>query len=166
MSQKNETTILGLALLLTVGIVGGGVWWFTNGSAVKIGNTIIPNQETGSNSSLQDRISFGEKTLTSGNISPAKKEGVQAIAAKSYEKAIANFTAALKLNRNDPEALIFLNNARIASSKSYTIVASVPLGTDPNAALEILRGIAQAQNQVNSSGGVKGVPLRVGIANR
>ncbi|MEA5621389.1 ABC transporter substrate-binding protein [Nostoc sp. UHCC 0251] len=165
MSQKNETTILALALLLTVGIVGGGIWWFTNGSVVKIGNNIIPSSELGSNPSLQDRISFGEKTLTPGTVAPAKKEGVQAIAAKSYDKAIANFTAALKLNRNDPEALIFLNNARIGSSKSYTIVASVPVGTDPNAALEILRGIAQAQNEINTSGGVKGVPLRVGIAN-
>ncbi|MCW5316297.1 ABC transporter substrate-binding protein [Nostoc sp. KVJ3] len=164
MSQKNETKILALALLLTVGIVSGGFWWFKN-SGVKIGNTAtIPNQETGSNSSLQDRISFGEKSLMSGDISLVKKEGVEAIATKSYDHAIANFTAALKLNRNDPETLIFLNNARIDSSKSYTIVVSVPLGTDPNAALEILRGIAQAQNQVNSSGGIKGVPLRVGIA--
>ncbi|MDZ7964052.1 MAG: ABC transporter substrate-binding protein [Nostoc sp. DedSLP03] len=164
MSQKNETTILALALLLTAGIVGGGFWWFSNNGA-KIGNNILPNQQPGNNSSLQDRISFGEKSFTLGDISAAKKEGVQAIAAKSYDKAIANFTAALKLNRNDPETLIFLNNARIASSKSYTIVASVPFGTDPNVALEILRGIAQAQNQVNSSGGIKGVPLRVGIAN-
>nr|WP_306557896.1 ABC transporter substrate-binding protein [Nostoc sp. 'Peltigera malacea cyanobiont' DB3992] len=164
MSQKNETTILALALLLTVGIVGGGFWWFTN-NGTRIGNPNIPNQQPGNNPSLQDRISFGEKSFTPGDISPVKKEGVQAIAAKSYDKAIANFTAALKLNRNDPETLIFLNNARIGSSKSYTIVASVPFGTDPNAALEILRGIAQAQNQVNSSGGIKGVPLRVGIAN-
>ncbi|MDZ7993555.1 MAG: ABC transporter substrate-binding protein [Nostoc sp. EfeVER01] len=164
MSQKNETTILALALLLTAGIIGGGFWWFSNNGA-KIGNNIIPNQEPGNNPSLQDRISFGEKSFTPGDISPVKKEGVQAIAAKSYDKAIANFTAALKLNRNDPETLIFINNARIGSSKSYTIVASVPFGTDPNVSLEILRGIAQAQNQVNSSGGIKGVPLRVGIAN-
>ncbi|MEH1817882.1 MAG: ABC transporter substrate-binding protein [Nostoc sp.] len=164
MSQKNETKILALALLLTVAIVGGGFWLFTK-NGVKIGNTAIQNQDAGNNTSLQDRISFGEKSLTPGEISPVKKEGLQAIAAKSYDKAIANFTAALKLNRNDPEALIFLNNARIGSSKSYTIVASVPLGTDPNAALEILRGIAQAQNQVNTSGGIKGVRLRVGIAN-
>ncbi|MHC5671802.1 ABC transporter substrate-binding protein [Nostoc sp.] len=163
MSQKNETTVLALALLLTVGIIGGGFWWFTNNSGFKLGNT--PNQETGSNPSLQDRISFGEKSLTPGEISPVKKSGVQAIAAKSYDQAIANFTAALKLNRNDPEALIFLNNARIKSSKSYTIVASVPIGTDPNTSLEVLRGIAQAQNEINTSGGIKGVPLKVGIAN-
>lgn len=164
MSQKNETKILALTLLLTVGIVGGGVWWFTN-NGVKISNSITQNPDTDSNPSLQDRISFGEKSFTSGEISPVKKEGVQAIAAKSYDKAIANFTAALKLNRNDPETLIFLNNTRIGSSKSYTIVASVPFGTDPNASLEILRGIAQAQNEINTSGGIKGVPLRVGIAN-
>ncbi|MEH1828153.1 MAG: ABC transporter substrate-binding protein [Nostoc sp.] len=165
MSQKNETKILALALLLTIGIVGVGFWLFAKNSGVKIGNTAIQNQSAGNNTSLQDRISFGEKSLTPGEISPVKKEGLQAIAAKSYDKAIANFTAALKLNRNDPEALIFLNNARIGSSKSYTIVASVPLGTDPNAALEILRGIAQAQNEINTSGGIKGVPLKVGIAN-
>ncbi|MCC5616474.1 ABC transporter substrate-binding protein [Nostoc sp. CHAB 5836] len=165
MSQKNETKVLALALLLTVGIVGAGVWWFTNNSGVKIVNSITQNPETVSNPSLQDRISFGEKSLTPGDISPVKKEGVQAIAAKTYDQAIANFTAALKLNRNDPEALIFLNNARIGSSKSYTIVASVPFGTDPNASLETLRGIAQAQDEINTSGGVKGVPLRVGIAN-
>ncbi|MEH1786711.1 ABC transporter substrate-binding protein [Nostoc sp.] len=165
MSQKNEIKILALSLLLTVGIVGGGFWWFTNNSGVKISDTAIPNQEPGNNTSLQDRISFGEKSLTPGDISPVKKEGVQTIATKSYDKAIANFTAALKLNRNDPETLIFLNNARIGSSKSYTIVASVPFGTDPNTSLEILRGIAQAQNEVNTSGGVKGVFLRVGIAN-
>ncbi|MBW4428704.1 MAG: ABC transporter substrate-binding protein [Nostoc desertorum CM1-VF14] len=164
MSQKNETKILALTLLLTVGIVGGSVWWFTN-NGVKFSNSTTQNPETGSNLSLQDRISFGEKSLTLGDISPVKKEGVQAIAAKSYDKAIANFTDALKLNRNDPETLIFLNNARIGASKSYTIMASVPFGTDPNATLEILRGIAQAQNEINTSGGVKGVPLRVGIAN-
>ncbi|MFN6463277.1 MAG: ABC transporter substrate-binding protein [Nostoc sp. DedVER02] len=164
MSQKNETAVLALALLLTVGIVGGGAWLFTN-SGVKIGNTVIPGSEAGNNPSLQDRISFGDKSLTPGAVSAAKKEGVQAITAKSYDRAIANFTDSLKLNRNDPEALIFLNNARIKSSKSYTIVASVPIGTDPNTSLEILRGIAQAQNEINTSGGIKGVPLRVGIAN-
>ena len=99
-----------MTLLLTVGIVVGSVWWFTN-NGVKISNSIAQNPETGSNPSLQDRISFGEKSLM-GDISPVKKEGVQAIAAKSYDKAITNFTDALKLKRNDPETLIFLNNAR------------------------------------------------------
>ena len=32
MSQKNETTVLVLALLVTAGLVGGGFWWFTRQS--------------------------------------------------------------------------------------------------------------------------------------
>jgi branched-chain amino acid transport system substrate-binding protein len=164
MSQKNETAVLALALLLTLGIVGGGFWWF-NKNGVKISNTVTPNQEPVSNISLENRISFGEKTLTTAKTSPAKKEGVQAIAVKSYDKAIASLEASLKLQPNDPEALIYLNNARIGNSKNYTIVGSVPIGTDPNTSLEILRGIAQAQNTINTSGGIQNVRLKVGIAN-
>ncbi|WP_392531379.1 ABC transporter substrate-binding protein [Nostoc sp. C117] len=165
MSPKNETAVLALALILTLGIVGVGIWWF-NRTGVKISKTIISNQEPISNNlSLEDRISFGEKTLITGDIPSAKKEGVQAIAVKNYEKAIASFAAFLKLRPNDPEALIYLNNARIGNSKNYTIVGSVPIRTDPNTSLEILRGIAQAQNAINTSGGIRNVPLKVGIAN-
>lgn len=165
MSKKNETVVLALALLLTAGLSGVGIWWFANSSGVKFGNTSTQKQESASNPSMAERISFGERTLTPGDVTPAKKEGVQAIADKSYDKAIANLETAIKLKRNDPEALIFLNNARIKGFKSYTVVASVPLGTDPNTALEILRGIAQTQNEINASGGIKGVPLKIGIAN-
>ncbi|MBA2748188.1 MAG: phosphate ABC transporter substrate-binding protein, partial [Tatlockia sp.] len=34
MSQKNETPVLIVALLITVGIVGGGLWWFTQKSGI------------------------------------------------------------------------------------------------------------------------------------
>lgn len=165
MSQKNETVVLALALLLTAGIAGIGIWWFANSSGTKFGNPITENQTSGSKTSTAERISFGEKVLTPGDVTPAKKEAVQSIGNKNYVNAIAKLTAALKLRQNDPEALIYLNNARIGSGKSYTIVASVPMGTDPNTALEILRGIAQAQNEINAAGGVQQVPLKVGIAN-
>ncbi|MBC1240350.1 ABC transporter substrate-binding protein [Nostoc sp. 2RC] len=165
MSQKNETVVLSLALLLTVGIVATGVWWFTRNGIV-ISNTIKEKSpEPKTNVSLADRISFGEKTLTPGEITPAKKEGIQAFASKNYYQAIANLEASLKARPNDPEALIYLNNARIGTSQSFTIFASVPMGTDPNTSQEILRGIAQAQNFINASGGIKKVPLKVGIAN-
>ncbi len=164
MSQKNETVVLVLSLLITLGVVGGGLWIFKE--------KIIPQNKqdanlvsTNNQESIKDRISFGEKTLIAGEVAPAKKEGVEAIAAGNYQKAIANLTAALKLKLNDPEGLIFLNNARIGSAKSYTIAASLPIGSDPNSSLEILRGIAQAQNEINASGGIKGVPLKVAIAN-
>ena len=105
-----------------------------------------------------------KKSLIPGEVQPAKRDGIEAIAAGNYDKAITNLAAALRVNRNDPEALIFLNNARIGKQKSYSVAVSVPIGSDLNGSLEILRGVAQAQNEVNSSGGIKGVPLKVAIA--
>ncbi|WP_071188569.1 ABC transporter substrate-binding protein [Trichormus sp. NMC-1] len=165
MSNKNEIKILVLSLLLTTGLAGGGIWWFIHSSGFNVGSNTTSNPTNISNKSISERISFGDKSLTPGEISSAKKDGIQASANKSYDKAIADFTTSLKLKPNDPEALIYLNNAHIGLERSYTIVASVPIGTDSNAALEILRGIAQAQNEINIAGGIKGVLLKVGIAN-
>ncbi|MFH7024659.1 MAG: ABC transporter substrate-binding protein [Heteroscytonema crispum UTEX LB 1556] len=167
MSQKNETTLLVLTVLITLGLFGGGALLLKD-KIFPPNQSIINNNSTSptaSNQPIAERISFGEKVLTPGEASPAKQEGVKAIYEKTYDKAKANLEAALKVKRNDPEALIFLNNARIGTGKSYTIAASIPMGTDPNASLEILRGIAQAQNEINAAGGIKGVPLKVGIAN-
>ncbi|WP_016951117.1 ABC transporter substrate-binding protein [Anabaena sp. PCC 7108] len=165
MSQKNEIKVLVISLLLTTGLIGGGIWLFIHSSGVNFSSNTAANQTNNGNKSISERISFGDKSLTPGEISSAKKDGIQALANKSYDKAIADLTTSLKLKPNDPEALIYLNNTRIGNSKSYTIFASLPMGTDPNAALEVLRGIAQAQNEINAAGGIKGVLLKVGIAN-
>lgn len=37
MSQKNETAVLVLALLITAALVGGGFWWFTRNSGFDLG---------------------------------------------------------------------------------------------------------------------------------
>ncbi|MBR8838266.1 MAG: PstS family phosphate ABC transporter substrate-binding protein [Stigonema ocellatum SAG 48.90 = DSM 106950] len=37
MSQKNETAVLVLALVITLGLVGGIFWWLTRGSGIKLG---------------------------------------------------------------------------------------------------------------------------------
>ena len=39
MSQKNETAVLFLTLLITVGLIGAGVWWFTRRSRINIGDS-------------------------------------------------------------------------------------------------------------------------------
>jgi phosphate transport system substrate-binding protein len=38
MSQKNETAVLALSLLITAALLGGGFWWFTRGSGFNISN--------------------------------------------------------------------------------------------------------------------------------
>lgn len=171
MSQRNETVVLFLALIITLGIVGSIVSWLTSNSGIV---DLFPTTEADSgdlnpgkltNQSVSNRLSFGERILMPGVGASTKQLGIEAIAAGENDKAIANFQAALQVNPNDPESLIYLNNARIGSTKSYTIAASVPIGTAPDAALEILRGVAQAQNEINNSGGIRGIPLKVAIAN-
>jgi phosphate transport system substrate-binding protein len=40
MSQKNETPVLILSLLITIGLIGGGFWWFTRKSSVNLNNIL------------------------------------------------------------------------------------------------------------------------------
>lgn len=160
MSQKNETPTLLLALLLTIGLIGGAAWWFTRG----ITGQIPPGEQTeatsGSRTPFSERWSVGTRALAP-NPSAEKQSGIDAIANQNYPEAVAALEASLRTNKNDPEALIYLNNARIGDQKAHTIAVSVPLATAPNPALEILRGVAQAQDGVNRNGGIGGVPLKI-----
>ena len=90
---------------------------------------------------------------------------MKAIANRNYEDAETSFEQSLSIRRNDPETLIYLNNARIANNKAYGIGVPIPVGTEVTTAEEILRGIAQAQNEINQQGGINGVPLKVFVAN-
>lgn len=112
-----------------------------------------------------DRISAGEKPLIKWQIDPKKQEGIDAFAAGDYKKAIAALEAAHKQQPDDPETLIYLNNARIGTSPSQAIAVVAPIDSESlTSALELMRGVAQAQDEINRSGGMNGVPLKVLIA--
>jgi branched-chain amino acid transport system substrate-binding protein len=173
MSQKNETLPLVLSLLVTALLLGAGFWWFGRnigsggsgtgqGGPPSIGSS--PTQG-GSTGRVGDRLSTGERLLFPEGASPQKQAALQALANRDYQRAIADLEASLQSNRNDPEALIYLNNARIGDQDSYTIAVAVPTATSANSALEILRGVAQAQDEVNRAGGLDGVPVKVMIVN-
>ena len=112
---------------------------------------------------MEQRFSAGEKLLIHSNPSPEKLAGIKAFANGDLDTAIKKLQASLS-KPNDPEALIYLNNARIGALKSYTIAVPVPITSNPNGAVEILRGVAQAQDKINRTGGINGVALRVLIA--
>lgn len=109
-------------------------------------------------------ISMGDKILVPTLMNPDKLAGVEAIRNGDFQEAIQRLEAYLENTPNDPEALIYLNNARIGNQKSYTIAISAPIGSDENGALEMLRGVAQAQDEINKQRGINGLPLRVLIA--
>lgn len=116
---------------------------------------------------LLDNISCGEEILTRGVASPEKTKGVQAFAQGRYEEAVAWFTRAREKSPEDPETLIYLNNAKLVASKSNfeTIAVAIPLGNPSDggdAGKEILRGVAQLQTELNNQ--EQGFKLRVVIA--
>ena len=116
-------------------------------------------------SQLSQRFSQGEKILISQVITPEKQLAVAEFAAGNYNKAEFLFEESLLNYANDPESLIYLNNARIAQQEAHSIAVSIPLGSNLNAAQEILRGVAQAQHQINQQGGINGTLLKVLIVN-
>ncbi len=112
----------------------------------------------------RDRVSTGGKQLNRWSSNSQKQQGIDHIAAGNYAKAVASLEAARVENSSDPETLIYLNNARIGSNKSYLIAAAVPLSSTLDSAQEVLRGVAAAQTEINQAGGIQGVPLKVAIA--
>ena len=163
MSQKNETVTLLLALVITLVFFGAGGWWLYNRFQGKNNPTNLP--ELGQKSvSAQARFSQGENLLIVEGASFDKQAAIQALGKGDFQQAVYLLEKSLRANQNDPEALIYLNNARIGEAKSYTIAVSVPIGSNVNTALEVLRGVAQSQNQINQTGGINGTPLKVLIA--
>jgi len=150
MSNKQEIKSLVISLLFCGGIIGSLVYFL-------IPHTNIPTDS--------DRISKGERILVNNQTNSDKEAGATAYAQGDFPLAERKFKDSLEINPNDPEALIYLNNAQIGKSNAFKIVVSVPINTNQNVAQEMLRGVAQAQDEVNNQGGIKGRPLQVEIAN-
>ncbi len=170
MSQKNETIVLVLSLLVTAALLGAGFWWFSSQSKTNSGDLLGSEQgKAGSDStasgSLQNRLSLGDKILVSADTNPNKQAGVEAFSKGDFATAATSFQSSLQASRNDPEALIYLNNAKVPQKNGIKIAVIVPIGGNLNVAKEILRGVAQAQDEVNKSGGINGKLMQVEIAN-
>lgn len=170
MTQKNETPALIAALLITLGLLGAGGWWLLDylGNRPEIVDISGGRSDDGAPSSRSNGLASapytGESVLPEA-VSATKQAGLSAIASGDFATAEAEFTAALAENKNDPESLIYLNNAKIADGEAYTIAVAIPANSEfLGPALEIMRGVAQAQTEINDSDGINGVPLRILLA--
>lgn len=117
-----------------------------------------------------DNLSYGEEILVPGSKTTEKWTGVKAVSNCNYAKAVKYFEQSRASQRNDPETLIYLNNAKIDNQKLpfYTIAIVAPLSGNHdnlNSGLEILRGVAQAQNEFNQTQQKKPIRLKVLVAN-
>ncbi len=112
--------------------------------------------------SLPDRMSQGDKILITAEATPEKKAGVEAFAKNNYVLAQTHFQASLQKRRNDPETWIYLNNAKTGKD-TLKLAVSVPISSNLNVAQEILRGVAEAQDEMNQSNLIGGSELRIQI---
>ncbi|MDX2097762.1 MAG: ABC transporter substrate-binding protein [Leptolyngbyaceae cyanobacterium bins.59] len=168
-TKKSPSSRAGLPpiayIVLAIILIGGGYKLYSSLPTflTKFGGSEVLSHSTPKN--LQNRLSLGDRLLITDQSSPEKQKGIEAVARGDYKTAVIQFESSLRIQRNDPETLIYLNNARIGKNPSWTIAVSVPIGSNLNVAQEILRGVAQAQDEVNRTGGIQGIPIQVMIAN-
>ena len=114
------------------------------------------------------RITTGEYSLFSDDKEIDNKEnGIKAFEDQKYPDAINYFNKWRKEDPQNPEALIFYNNALALQQENnpYTLAVVVPVNSKSNSAKEILRGVAQAQNKFNTDKGINNRLLKIVIAN-
>lgn len=124
---------------------------------------------------ISNQISRGEKSLFKENISSLisiknkelKQEGIKLFENGKYKEAAEKFNTYLSQYHNDPEALIFKNNAKAKEKGSpltpLTIAVSVPIGGgNDSIAMEMLRGVAQAQEEFNKGNGGRLLEVVIG----
>jgi ABC-type branched-subunit amino acid transport system substrate-binding protein len=114
-------------------------------------------------------ISRGNSTFFPEINNIPRDKGIQAFKKGNYQEATKLFKEAVDANKNDPEVLIYYNNALARQQGSpFTLAVVVPLDKnqdDRNNGTEILRGVAQAQDQFNQKNGLNGRLLEIVIAN-
>ncbi|CAD5939989.1 Leucine-specific-binding protein [Planktothrix tepida] len=150
--HNGSSLVLLLSLILSLILFLSQLGWVTTGSKVNLA-VLLPF------------LSFGEKYLIVDQNNSYKHSGIQAFAKGDFTTAINHLQLSLKQKINDPEVRIYLNNAKIENRKYYVIAVADPIGQKVDTAKEILRGVAQAQEEINQTGGIKGIPLKVMIAN-
>ncbi|MEY2914577.1 MAG: hypothetical protein RLZZ184_3886 [Cyanobacteriota bacterium] len=115
------------------------------------------------------KTSSGERTFFPEINNPYRDQGITAFKNGNYQEAINLFIQAdqqfAPTDPSDPEVVIYFNNALARQKGSpFKFAAVVPISNKPNHAQEILRGVAQAQNQFNKKG-LNNKLLEIVIAN-
>jgi len=165
MTQESESRFAIIATLLAFALVGGVslLLWALTGRvdrAVQLQSISELTLDESLPASVRSKVSAGNKALFADE-SEKKAEGIAAIADGNYASAVTAFNASLSENPNDPESVIYRNNARIGNEAALTIAVVAPAGAQSAIVLEILRGVAQAQDDINRSGGIDGMPVQL-----
>ena len=174
--QKRNVVILTYVAVFS--LIVPAIFWFSSNpqqQKAKTKSDVLPKTDVSvsdepeiqqSQLAIDERIGVGEKILIAADRNPQKEAAARAFADGDYAAAVIGYQAALQIKRNDPEAWIYKNNAEaLVAGDFHKIAVSVPIGGNLNVAKEMLRGVAQAQEEINSAGGINGKLLQIAIAN-
>jgi branched-chain amino acid transport system substrate-binding protein len=159
-SPQSEWLPFLLAGLVTLGSLGSGLWWVREHWSDPKASKSVENLGI----AWPDR----PQSLAGGTLSPPKAAGIIAMGNRNYAEAESSLMASLQQAPNDPEARVFVSNAQVLKALDpsqadgkvggqavafphLVIGVSVPLGKNVGEALEILRGVAQAQQELNQA---------------
>jgi branched-chain amino acid transport system substrate-binding protein len=111
------------------------------------------------------RLSEGDVAIFPEDGTFAKTQAMEAYGKGNYAQSQDFFKQSLQQRPNDPEALIYKNNAIAALSKTppLRIGVSISGSADGSGSREVLRGAAQAQQELNLAGGLNGHLLSITI---
>jgi ABC-type branched-subunit amino acid transport system substrate-binding protein len=157
--------IIAGVLVLLAGSIGVKLF-YSSRTHLPITHSIPPSPTP--NDNIQSNISRGDRTLFTTIPNPSRDQGIEAFKKNNYAEAENYFNKAFRDKNNppDPEVLIYQNNARaIQQGNPLTLAVVIPAENALDTAREILRGVAQAQNQFNMNGGFNNRLLKVTIAN-
>lgn len=108
-----------------------------------------PLLSLGTGDRLADRRSLGQMSFSQANASEAEVLGVKAFADRQYNVAATHFTSAMQAKPTDPIPAIYVENSRWIHHSPIYVAAMVPLGSNREVALEMLRGLSIVQQQYN-----------------
>jgi ABC-type branched-subunit amino acid transport system substrate-binding protein len=129
-----------------------------------------PGEKIG-NSCFRNLITSGEVSVFLSSINFQLEQGVKAFREGDYNRAIKLFQYAVDGDRSDPIAQIFLNNAKARQREKSLKLAPLKLAVVPSidyyeaAAKDMLKGVADAQDEFNHKQGSQSPLLEIVIAN-
>jgi ABC-type branched-subunit amino acid transport system substrate-binding protein len=95
------------------------------------------------------------------NMTPEQTQINQLINSQQFSLAISQLEQYRQKNPRNGQAIIVLENTKIGSKKSIKIAVVAPISDDLDKAEEMIRGLAQAQWEVNAAGGINGLPIKI-----
>ena len=172
-SEVNTSAIPVKSNLIVLTTIASAVFITASLLLTGISQTFLRTCPTGERKELgvfcvvdNSRISRGNSTFFPEINNIPRDKGIQAFQQANYQEAITLFQQAVNANRYDPEVLIYYNNSLARQQGSpFTLAVVVSLDKNKTTPVEVLRGVAQAQNQFNSNKGLNGRLLEIVIAN-